>query len=192
MADADTRGLLVLFEPELTLSLLPMWWIEVPCINVLGLSYNGIVIDDLVFFNWLIARDGSVLGVTFFPPEDLPDTNGRGLRSSLESLSYVEDVSGMPIIWFSEKRGGEVDSSSCILQDFAAAIYVAEPASWGLVLNIDWLPVAQRDQLGEISARWVDAECKFVEPGEGVSLCKGLPFPALYQLRDWFRSGERL
>ena len=105
MADsADTRGLFILFEPELTLALLPMWWIEVPAITSLGRYYKGIVINDLIFFDWLIARDGSVLGITFLPPQYLRDQGDRGLQASLESLPYVNDASGLPTVWFSEKH----------------------------------------------------------------------------------------
>jgi hypothetical protein len=190
MAESDARGLFILFEPVPTLALLPTWWIEVPTITALGRSYHGIVIEDLIFFDWLIARDGSVLGIDFLPPKDLRDLHSRGLRTSLESLPYVDDADGMPTVWFSEMRQDDEDSDSRVLQDFAASLYVAEPARWGLAVNIDWLLVHQRDRLQEAPARWIDAECRFVEPGKGVSLCKGFPFPVLYQLRGWFGSSE--
>ena len=189
MADSvDTRGLFIIFEPELTLSLLPTWWIEIPTITAVGRCYTGIIIDELIFFDWTIARDGSVMGLSFFPTQALPDSASRELRATLESLPYVDDSNGLPTVWFSENR--DRDEGSSIFQDFAASFYVSDAGSWGLALNIDWLPLRERERLPESPARWVHAECQLVEPGKGVSLCKGLPFPALYQLRGWFGSSE--
>ena len=185
---ADARGLMILFEPELSLAILPTWWIEVPTITSLGRCYKGIEIDGVIFFDWLISRDGLVLGITFLLTDDLPDLGDRGLTASLESLPYVEDASGIPTVWFSELRREHEDAR--VSQDFAASLYVADTASWALVVNVDWIPVHQRERLTETPARWVDAECQLVEPGKGVSLCKGFPFPALYQLRGWFGSSE--
>ena len=185
---ADARGLMILFEPELTLAIIPMWWIEIPTITSLGRYYKGIPIDDLIFFDWLLSRDGLVLGISFFPPDELPELGNRGLRASLELLPYVDDPSGIPTVWFSEMH--REDEHSSVWQDFASSLYVTDSASWALVVNIDWIPVHQRERLVEAPARWVDAECQFVEPGKGVSLCKGFPFPALYQLRGWFGSSE--
>ena len=189
MADAaDTRGLLILFEPELTLSLLPTWWIEVPAIKSMNREYRGVAIDDVIFFDWIIARDGSVLGITFLPTGGLLDLGDRGMRAWLESLPYVDDAAGMPIVWFSENR--DEDEDARVLQDFAAALYVTDAVSWGLALNINWLPLVQRDRLKEVPARWVDAECQPVEPGKGVCLCKGQTAASLYGLRKWFGSSE--
>ena len=91
-------GLMILFEPELSLAILPTWWIEVPTITSLGRCYKGIEIDGVIFFDWLISRDGLVLGITFLLTDDLPDLGDRGLTASVDYL-YVEDASGIPTVW---------------------------------------------------------------------------------------------
>jgi hypothetical protein len=106
----------------------------------------------------------------------------------LESLPYVEDAARMPVVWFSERR--DEDSDARVMQDFAASLYATDSGSWGLAVNLNWLPVPQRDRLKDAPARWVDAECQLVEPGKGVSLCKGQPAAGLYGLRGWFGSSE--
>ena len=86
-----------------------------------------------------------MLGITFLPPKDLPDLGNRGLRATLESLPYVDDAAGLPIVWFTDERDEDVNFS--VSQDFAASLYVSDTTSWGLALNIDWLPVHQREWL---------------------------------------------
>ena len=188
MDAADTRGLLILFEPGLTLSLLPTWWGRDPVDRLIGQPVRGHRRGrpDLLRLD---SRPGRfVLGVTFLPPEGLPDAGVGGLSASLGSLPYVEDAGGMPIVWFSDER--EEDPDARVSQDFAAALYATGTGSWALALNIDWLPADRRDHLRQIPARWVDAECRLVKPGEGVALCGGRPAPGLYGLRGWFGSSE--
>lgn len=197
-SDIDARALFVLFEPELTLAMLPVWWIEVPSIRALGRTYRGVSTDDLIFFNWYISRNGSVLSVEFFGPSDLSADHANGFREAVGPLAYINGGQGIdenkpPFFvecWFTDCESDDVDHDASILQDFSAALYLVEPSHWAIALNIDWLPQTKRDSLIGIQARWIEAECDLVEPGRGVSLCKGFTADGLYGLRRWFWSTE--
>jgi hypothetical protein len=192
MGKRDTRGLLILFESQLTLSCLSTWWSEIETICVLGRRYGGVPLNNLIDFDWLVSKDGGVLGIDFEPPADVAEGELAKLHATLRSLGYVDVAPGMNVVWFSDQRWDDEDPQQAIRQDFAAAVYRAdaETHAWGLAVNIDWLPEAQRERLRETKACWIDAECERVEFGTGKSLCREVSASNLYALRGWFGSLE--
>jgi hypothetical protein len=187
----DTRALVVFFEPELTLALLPVWWMEIPSIAALDRTYHGLPVDDLIFFNWMRSTSSEVMGLEVFIFQNLTLEQFEELTTRVGSWCEPHGDSLRALCaWFSERR--ETDPDASILQDFATALYHTDLGHWCLVLDIDWLPRDQRDRLASIPARWVHAEIEWVEPGAGQMLCRTFPGDpkSFYQLRGWFAANE--
>jgi hypothetical protein len=191
MAQSNRQGLLVLFDRQLRLSWLSNWSIEIATIRVYNRSYHSVLHTGLIYYDWLVSRDGAVLGLDFDFPKDSRNAAVVPLEAFLGSLRYVNMARYMNVAWFSDKRWEESDPEQTIHQDFAAALYRdSETDSWGLAVNIDWLPEPQRNRLKEPNAEWFDAECEPVERGAGSWLGKELCPARFYALRGWFGSLE--